>query len=58
MLAECAAKRRVIAAYLEVNKHDSAHYAAAEDYMETVLLELASAYAEHPDYLPEWEWQR
>ncbi|GFZ77952.1 hypothetical protein GCM10011359_02570 [Nesterenkonia alkaliphila] len=58
VLAECVAKRRIIEAYLEVEHHDSPQYAAATDYMETVLLELASAHADHPDYLPQWEEER
>jgi hypothetical protein len=29
-------------------------YASAADYMETVVRELASAYADHEDYLSEW----
>jgi hypothetical protein len=56
VLADCAAKRRIIEAYLEVVSHESPAYAAAADYMETVVRELASAYADHPDYEARWRF--
>lgn len=54
VLADCAAKRRIIEAYLEVVSQEAPAYAAAADYMETVVRELASAYADHPDYETRW----
>lgn len=54
VLADCAAKRRMVAAYLEVESHPSRNYAAAVDYMETVVREIAGIYADHPDYREEW----
>lgn len=54
VLADVAAKRRIIDAYLEVRDHESSMYASADDYMETVVRELASAYADHEDYRAEW----
>lgn len=54
VLGECAAKRRIIDAYLEVRDHASPHYTAAADYMESVLLELAAVHSAHPDYRSEW----
>lgn len=54
VLADAAAKRRIIDAYLEVRDHESTMYASADDYMETVVRVLASAYADHEDYREEW----
>lgn len=54
VLADVTAKRRIIDAYLEVRDQDSPTYASADDYMETVVRELASAYADHEDYRDEW----
>lgn len=54
VLAECVAKRRIIVAYREVESHPSANYAAAADYMEGVVREIAAVYADHPDYRQEW----
>ncbi|MBG0718359.1 hypothetical protein G3N18_09830 [Microbacterium sp. 2C] len=54
VLADCAAKRRMVAAYLEVESHPSWNYAAAADYMETVVRDIAGIYADHPDYREEW----
>ncbi|NCD19345.1 MAG: hypothetical protein EOL89_05115 [Actinobacteria bacterium] len=54
VLAECAAKRRIVEAYLEVVDHDSPMYLSAGDYMETTVRELASVYADHRDYLDDW----
>lgn len=53
-LADCAAKRRIVAAYLEAADHDFPTYAAADDYMEAAVRELASTYNDHEDYRSEW----
>ena len=49
--AECAAKRRIIEAF-------RAAPAATSETLEAVLLELASAYADHPDYRRQWRRQQ
>lgn len=54
VLADLAAKRRIIDAYLEVRDHESAAYASADDYMETVVRELAATYSDHEDYRQNW----
>lgn len=54
VLADVAAKRRIIDAYLEVRDHESPMYASADDYMEAVVRELASAYADHEEYRDDW----
>lgn len=60
-LREVEAKRRIVALAQEAatSASTSGMYAAAEDYLECVLREVASAYADHPDYRNEWcpdEW--
>lgn len=54
VLADCAAKRHIVAAYREVVNNASTNYAAAADYMEDVVREIAGAYADHRDYRDEW----
>lgn len=54
LLTDVVAKRRIIDAYFEVQDYDSPMYASADDYMETVVRELASAYADHEEYRDEW----
>lgn len=52
VLAECAAKRAIIAAHKnqEDNDDDSAWIVASE----VLLRALAAVYASHPDYRQEW----
>lgn len=54
VLAECEAKRRIVDAYQrwDANQDRSPDYWAAP--MGDVLDALASVYADHPDYRPEW----
>ena len=54
VLADCAAKRRIIAAYLDVESHRSQNDLAAGNNMETVVREVAAVYADHPLYRDEW----
>jgi hypothetical protein len=52
-LAECEAKRRIVAALCD---YDDGHvWASAEAFRaETALVALAQPYADHPDFRPEW----
>ena len=53
VLAECAGKRAVISACLEIP------YGADEnaDYLrDMAMAAFATVYKSHPDYLPEWAW--
>ncbi len=59
VMADIAAKRRVMAWYVdskewgEQGHHDE--YASDASGLKTALVLLASAYAEHPDFNPEWK---
>ena len=54
IIAECEAKRRVVAAYVEgvanyrIGPHDEV------DRLTFVVRALALPYADHPEYQPEW----
>lgn len=68
VLADIAAKRRLVEGYpkleqriAEVRKndpttysYDHAKFAGMREAAEAVLLQLASVYADHPDYNPAW----
>ncbi len=57
ILAECEAKRTVVATYQEAIKNAQDDRDAAPGMvaaLELVLKCLALPYAEHPDYQPEW----
>lgn len=50
VLAECEAKRRIVAEFTDSNL-----YTIESEYLEEgVLGALASVYADHPDFRPEW----
>ena len=54
VLAECEAKRRVVQHCLEVLTHHVYGDWGATDMAEEVLQRLVGAYADRPDFPPEW----
>lgn len=62
VLAECEAKRRIVALYREASESaqdaraqdEGNAYDCATDYIESALYALALPYAAHPDYRDEW----
>ena len=56
VLAECEAKRRIVADFLYESKGRDTIPARTPvaGALRVVLLNLATVYADHPDYRPEW----
>lgn len=57
VLAECAAKRAIIAEYDGLTFEQRKTFDAWEPYrsvMRNVLAQMAAVYKDHPDYEPEW----
>lgn len=55
VVAECEAKRRIVAAHTEWDENDWQSPAYFSAPMDLVLALLALAYADHPDYREEWK---
>jgi hypothetical protein len=58
VLAECAAKRRIVEQFTMIKLLDEWHDVGPAEgawiRMQTVLQLMAAPYADHPDYRPEW----
>ena len=54
LLAECKAKRAIIAAAEPEAWMDNHAYGGYTDAMDVAISALAAVYREHLDYLPEW----
>jgi hypothetical protein len=62
VLAECEAKRRIVALAIEAQRrmmdgpdlHKDGTFHTVSAWMRDVLCRLAAVYAEHPDYRSEW----
>lgn len=52
VLAECAAKRRIVDLAVDAEKHTRIDL--PKNYMRATLRALASVHADHPDYRAEW----
>ena len=52
VLAECEAKRRIVALHREAWR---AGYENAAAYLQDALVAHAATYADHPDYRQEWK---
>ena len=54
VLAECAAKRRILAQLALVSEGDTTEHAFHEQGLLEAVVELASVHADHPGYRAEW----
>ncbi len=67
VLAECKAKRRIVEEYEAADSEDAKSWERGDDRLVYasqhahtlyfVLCNLASVYADHPDYRQEWRWR-
>ena len=53
VLAECEAKRRIVADYAHLTTVPG--HGAMASHSGWILRQLAAVYCDHPDYLPEWK---
>lgn len=55
VLAECEAKRRIVERYVDTTYFEPTPFTAYDLALHHVMCDLATVYADHPDFRDEWK---